>query len=156
MPLSPLTTPPSRALSQDVKDLKKVFDEYDKDGSGNISLSEFTQSLKEKKAKSQPSAGVKSTLAQRKAAEGISIFDLSEGVFHEMDEDGSGDVTFRELLKLMFKYARPDEIDTMMTWVRPPRAALQCAPLAAPLPQRMRTPRGHVHACGRDAHMRTF
>ena len=45
--------------------------------------------------------------------------DLSEGIFHEMDTDGDGDVSFAELLKLMFKFARPDEIELMLTWVAP-------------------------------------
>ena len=36
-----------------------------------------------------------------------------------MDEDGDGDVTFAELLKLMFKHATPNELNTMLSWVAP-------------------------------------
>ena len=39
-------------------------------------------------------------------------------VFHEMDLDGSGEVTFGELLKLMYPYATPSELETMESWVR--------------------------------------
>ena len=38
-------------------------------------------------------------------------------VFHEMDLDGSGEVTFTELLKLMYPYATPSELETMESWV---------------------------------------
>jgi len=38
-------------------------------------------------------------------------------VFHEMDLDGSGEVTFGELLKLMYPYATPSELETMESWV---------------------------------------
>jgi len=109
----------SKYSKKDVLELKKVFDEYDNDGSGSITLSEFTKTLRDKKKSSAPKPGQKSTLADRQAAAGISLADLGEGVFHEMDADGNGDVSFRELLKLMFKFARPDEIETMLEWVAP-------------------------------------
>lgn len=82
-------------------------------------MDEFSASLKAKKAAAAPRPGEKSTLAQRKAQEGISIIDLSEGIFTEMDVDGDGEVTFAELLKMMFKFARPDEIEVMLSWVAP-------------------------------------
>lgn len=75
--------------------------------------------MRQKKAANAPRPGERSTLAQRQAQEGTSILDLSEGVFHEMDTDGDGDVTFAELLKLMFKFATPAEIDVMLSWVAP-------------------------------------
>jgi len=109
----------SKYSKKDVTELNKIFKEYDKDNSGKISLEEFSAALKKKKDDSAPRPGEKSTLAQRKATEGISILDLSEQVFHEMDSDGDGDVTFAELLKLMFRHARPDEINTMLSWVAP-------------------------------------
>jgi len=109
----------SKYSKKDVFELKAVFDEYDKDRSGRISVDEFASFLKAKKAASAPRPGEKSTLAQRKAQEGVSILDLSEGIFTEMDVDGDGEVTFAELLKLMFKFARPEEIETMLSWVAP-------------------------------------
>jgi len=107
----------SKYSKKDVMELKKVFDEYDKDRSGKITLAEFAAALKLKKAQSAPRPGEKSTLAQRKANEGIGILDLSESVFHEMDSDGDGEVEFGELLKLFYRYARPDEIETMLSYV---------------------------------------
>jgi len=109
----------SKYSKKDVLELKKVFDEYDKDGSGRISLAEFTASLKLKREMAAPKPGEKSSLDQRNAAKGISLVDLSEGVFHEMDEDGDGEVGFAELLKLFYRYARPDEIEAMMSYVAP-------------------------------------
>ena len=109
----------SKYSKKDVFELKAVFDEYDVDRSGKVTLDEFTAALKKKKEASKPRPGEKSTLAQRQSQEGVSILDLSEGIFHEMDTDGDGDVSFAELLKLMFKFARPDEIELMLTWVAP-------------------------------------
>jgi len=114
--------PPSNVKSskyskKDVLELKSVFDEYDKDGDGKIELSEFTKALKDKKAANAPRPGQKSTLAERRSAEGISIADLSEQTFHEMDTDGNGEVTFDELCKLFFKYASKEELKVMMTYV---------------------------------------
>ena len=75
--------------------------------------------MKKKKADAAPRAGEKSTLAQRKAAEGIGIADLGESVFSEMDANGDGHVSFQEMLKLMYHQARPDEIQLMLEWVAP-------------------------------------
>ena len=97
--------------------LHSVFKDYDKDGSGKISLEEFTAHLKKKKEESKPKPGQKSTLEERKASEGISILDLSEGAFHEMDTDGDGSVTFLEILKLVFHKASKAEFETMQSWV---------------------------------------
>jgi Ca2+-binding EF-hand superfamily protein len=98
---------------------QKVFDEYDKDRSGKVSLDEFTKKLHERKQKAMVRPGEASSLEQRKAQEGISISDLSEGAFREMDKDGDGEVEFVELLRLMFRYATDKEVATMMDWVTP-------------------------------------
>jgi len=110
----------SKYSRKDVLELKAVFDEYDKDGSGQLDLAEFTKSLKEKKDKAKPRPGQKSTLAERNASQGISIADLSENTFHAMDTDGNGEVTFEELLKLFFKYATPNDIKVMMSYIAAP------------------------------------
>ena len=103
----------------EVMRLKQVFDEYDKDGSGKISMQEFRESLRTKHQQAGPQVGKKSSLHERQAVKGISIADLSEGVFHEMDRDGSGDVTFEELVHLMYPLASADEKKLMMGWVAP-------------------------------------
>lgn len=38
-------------------------------------------------------------------------------VFQEMDLDGSGEVSFSELLKLMYPYATVTELEIMESWV---------------------------------------
>ena len=110
----------SKYSKKEILELKAVFDEYDHDKSGQISVDEFSKALRKKKEASAPRAGEKSTREQRQAAEGVSIADLSETVFHAMDADNSGEVTFEEMLKLTYKYATPAEIDIMLGWVRPP------------------------------------
>ena len=123
----------SKYSKKDVFELKQVFDEYDQDKGGTISLQEFTGSLKKKKQANAPRAGEKSTREQRQQSEGVSIFEMvrghsthalpfaaargprfrrrsrswrdltpaastrarasqSEGVFHEMDINGDGNV----------------------------------------------------------------
>ena len=100
---------------RDVLELKNVFDTYDESRDGKVSLKEFTAALH--KNKKQVGVGVKSTREERRAAEGISLADLGESVFHEMDIDGSGEVTFNELLKLMYPYATATELEVMSSWV---------------------------------------
>ena len=75
--LHPLRSPPPvrhrprRYSKKDVVELKSVFDGYDEDRSGKISLKEFSASLNKNKKK--VGVGVKSTREERKAAEGISL-----------------------------------------------------------------------------------
>lgn len=109
----------SKYSKKDVFELKKVFDEYDRDRSGKVSLDEFTKKLADRKNKAMVRPGEKSSLEQRKAQEGVSISDLSEGAFREMDKDGDGEVEFEELLRLMFRFATDKEIKTMLEWVAP-------------------------------------
>ena len=84
-------------------------DEYDKDNSGHISVEEFQNALRNKKRGPRP--GEKSTLAERQAAQGISILDISESVFTEMDKDGDGQVR---------DHARPH-----VQWSAPP-CSMEC------------------------------
>jgi len=107
----------SKYSKKDVLELKKVFDEYDTDKDGHMKLSEFTDELKKKKQRAAPKPGEKSTLQERNASLGISLVDLSEGVFHEMDKDGDGEVTFEELCKLFFRHASSSELQTMLSWI---------------------------------------
>jgi len=113
------TKPSSKYSKKEVYELKKVFDEYDKDRSGSIDADEFKKELEAKKKANAPRPGQKSTLAQRQSQEGVSLVDLSGSVFDQMDKDGDGSVTFEELIKLMFKNARKDEIQLMLSWVEP-------------------------------------
>ena len=106
----------------DVEMLKKSFDEYDKDKSGSISLAEFKLELQNKKNASAGRPGMQTTLAQRQAAAGVSLLDLSDGVFSEMDTNADGDVSFKELLKLMYPNAGEEDLELMDSWVRPPPA----------------------------------
>lgn len=168
---APVKKQGSKYSKTDVQNLKKVFDSYDKDGSGKISLQEFKDELAVNKKKHAcsgfnpfwhrlteraanpvvrsifarrrgPQAGTKSTLAERKADEGTSILELSEGVFDVMDkvsappvtrfgltpdspghahmQDGDGEVRFEELLAMMYNLATATEMETMMSWVAAP------------------------------------
>ena len=80
-------------------------------------MKEFRDALKRKKDSAGPRPGG-STRAQRQAAEGLSIADLSEATFRQLDADESGNVTFRELLVMMFPLASDGEMETMLSWVK--------------------------------------
>ena len=129
----------SKYSKADVLQLHSVFKDYDKDNSGKISLEEFTALLKKKKEESKPKPGQKSTLDERKASEGVSILDLSEGAFHEMDTDGDGGVTFLEILKLVFHKASKAEFETMQSWV-----AAEPEPEPEPEPELSETARKEI------------
>ncbi|KAL3895419.1 MAG: hypothetical protein SGPRY_013519, partial [Prymnesium sp.] len=117
---------------RDVMELKEVFDSYDESRDGRVSLREFTASLA--KNKKQVSTHQKTTREERRAAEGISLAGggqdlialtrvalyVGESIFHELDVDGSGEVTFAELLKLMYPYATATELEVMAGWAAPP------------------------------------
>lgn len=106
----------SKYSKKDVSDLYKVFREYDRDGNGTVDLTEFGEALKKKSA--GPGAGVKSTLAQRKAAEGPSIYDQAENIFGVMDNDNSGTVTFREMLMITYPSMLPSRRRAMPSCAR--------------------------------------
>ena len=57
----------SKYSKKDVDELKKVFDEYDKDGSGEITVGEFKSELRRRKENAKPKAGMK-VLRAREAA----------------------------------------------------------------------------------------
>ncbi|KAL1515888.1 hypothetical protein AB1Y20_002503 [Prymnesium parvum] len=98
---------------KDVLELKAVFDSYDDSKDGKISLREFTASMAKNKKPSSTSS------RDGKRDEGISLADMGESLFREMDVDGSGEVTFSELLKLMYPYATAHELEVMAKWVAP-------------------------------------
>merc|ERR1711972_883199 len=71
-------------------------------------------------------------LDQRKNAEGVFLVSMSSQLFSAMDLDGSGTVSFRELLRICYPTAAKFEHDEMLSWLpqrgRQPR---QAAPLAS-------------------------
>ena len=71
----------SKYAKSDVVLLKKIFDEYDKDGGGSIKLDELRAAMAEQKAQKSRVDGSKKTLAERQAEAGTSIADLVEPVF---------------------------------------------------------------------------
>ena len=84
----------SKYSKKDIMELKGVFDTYDKDKNGQLQIGELKSKMEENKRNAAPREGMKSTLAQRQAAAGISIVDMIEASFSTMDLDGDGSVTF--------------------------------------------------------------
>lgn len=109
----------SKYSKTDVLNLKKAFDECtclmdrtglfvvrasrtlsacfvrladDMDGSGEMDLTEWKNRLKAEKEAKKPRPGQASTLQERQAAKGISLADLPESVFDQMDKDKDGRV----------------------------------------------------------------
>ena len=107
----------SKYAKSDVVLLKKIFDEYDKDGGGSIKLDELRAAMAEQKAQKSRVDGSKKTLAERQAEAGTSIADLVEPVFNELDKNGDGSVSFAELLRVLFPFASKEEFETMLSWV---------------------------------------
>lgn len=98
--------------------LKEVFDEYDGDGFGTISLNEMRQSLIQKKEDKARAALQSKDLAVRQAAAGIDIADVVEPLFRTLDRDGDGEISFPELLAVLFPLATHTEMETMLSWVK--------------------------------------
>jgi len=108
----------SKQSKSDILWLKTVFDEYDVDGNGEIVQKELYKGMTKSKTQKRP--GQPSSRWERQAADSVHVSDLFESLFEEIDRDGSGTVTFAELLKTMYPHATKDEFTTMISWVAPP------------------------------------
>ena len=108
----------SKYAKADVLLLKKVFDDYDKDGGGSIEIVELKQSLRQQKLDQQRRARLGSQ-HDRKQTTGVHLVDLVESLFHEMDRDHSGYVSFSEMLQTMYPLATTEELKRMLSWAPP-------------------------------------
>jgi Ca2+-binding EF-hand superfamily protein len=108
----------SKYAKADVLLLKKVFDDYDKDGEGSIDIDELKQSLRQQKLDQQRRARLGSQ-HDRKQTTGVHLVDLVESLFHEMDRDHSGYVSFSEMLQTMYPLATDEELKRMLSWAPP-------------------------------------
>mmetsp|Transcript_36721 Transcript_36721/g.58985 ORF Transcript_36721/g.58985 Transcript_36721/m.58985 type:complete len:181 (-) Transcript_36721:688-1230(-) len=81
---------------REVLKLKEVFDDADKDGSGEIEANELQHSLK------------KTNLGEE-----------AVNMFKSMDRDGSKKIDFSEYLRVYYRYAATEEIKEMMLWAYP-------------------------------------
>ena len=104
----------------DILTLKKVFDDYDRDGGGEIDIFEFKEALKKRQEKLVSYDGRTKTRAERKAAEGVSLLEVMEPLFEAMDRDGDGSATFGELLHVLYPLANQKDREIMMGWVAEP------------------------------------
>lgn len=117
----------------EVKQLKSIFDEYDKDKMGSINLIEFKEAIRkqgdaqarqEAYEKAQKRGGGKNgavvaIIPTDQKSGGSSIREQFEGLFSQMDKDGDGEVTFRELLEVLYPLATENEKKIMLEWVQP-------------------------------------
>lgn len=105
---------------REVLTLKKIFDEYDVDGSGSIELVELVHALDRHRYLHERRDGNHRTLEQRQAANGLHAYDFAQSLFSAMDADDNGTVDFGELLRLMYPLASEAELELMRNWVGPP------------------------------------
>jgi len=104
---------------KDIETLSAVYQRCDKNGDGTLSQQEFLDYLREVNRKSAPVAGKQSTAAQRASAKEPSIADQAVDMFNELDKDGDGAVTFRELLFLIYGRSHTEaQIDKMDALVK--------------------------------------
>ena len=83
-----------------VNNLKHIFDKYDKDGSRAIDRGEMESVMKEA---------------------GSSETQLSSSMFNAVDKDGSGEISFRELLVVFFGNPTPADVDVMIRHLPKPK-----------------------------------
>jgi len=115
---------------RDVLFLKQIFDEYDGDGSGELTRLELRRALAQEKAAAQRYDGSKQSLAERQArvghvkgqtagTKGVFLLDFSDSIFRAMDYNGDERVSFAELLSVMYPLSSAAERRTMMSWACP-------------------------------------
>jgi len=92
----PLKKTGSRFKKREIKELKQVFDEHDKDGSGEVSVQEMMQHLKKTSGAS-----------------------FSTDFTKALDKNGDGKITFKEYLVAYYRTATAKEIEMMLDWVKP-------------------------------------
>jgi Ca2+-binding EF-hand superfamily protein len=102
---------------KDVVLLKAVFDQYDTDRSGEISMRELRHALNKQRREMERHDGRDKTLEERQAALGLHSFDFVESLFSALDANGDDKVEFSELLKLMYPLANERELQIMQSWV---------------------------------------
>jgi len=116
----------------DVARLKEVFDEYDADGDGVVTLGELRRALEKRKAEAQRYDGRPKTLKERQAAAGVVVWghdinaakavkniflvDHVAPIFQTLDLDGSNSIEFVELLRLVFPHGSETDFSTMVKW----------------------------------------
>lgn len=107
----------SKYAKKDIVLLKKIFDDYDVDEKGTIDPDEFHKALERQKPKL--SVTKSHNLEERRAATSIGIFDVNSSVFSSIDQNNDNNISFKELLTVIYKFASEEEISLMLEWVAP-------------------------------------
>jgi len=101
-----------------------LFGEYDEDGGGSITISEFKQHFKKRNEDQARYDGKSKNFAQRRAARaGLDLASMVEPMFLAIDKDQSGTITFLELLKLLYPLANAQDLATFKSWCYPDKPA---------------------------------
>jgi len=114
--------------------LKAIFDEYDRDGSGDIDRQELTFALQRRMQGAHRVETRSKTLVERQAeagrvngqpgdTKGIFLVDFSDTLFDALDANGDAKVEFGELLRIIYPLATTLEHRTMLSWVSPTKTA---------------------------------
>ena len=114
--------PKSKYKRSEIMTLKELFDEYDADGSGSISITELKLHFAKRVEKATNYDGKRKSFADRRAARaGIDLVALVEPMFESIDNDGNGTIAFFELLKAIYPMANEEDFTTFKEWVYPPK-----------------------------------
>ena len=106
--------------------LFELFKEYDTDGEGSISVAEFKGHFTHRNDKLNSYDGKHKNFAERRAARaGLDLAQLVEPMFNSLDMDGSGTVSFFEILKVVYPKANEQDMATFREWCQPDEPAVK-------------------------------
>lgn len=112
----------SKYSRREVMILFELFNEYDVDGGGFISVTEFRAHFRKLAAATNNYDGKQKNFADRRAGRAnIDMAALIEPMFEAIDIDSDGTVTFIELLRVIYPRANEEDFVTFKEWVYPPK-----------------------------------
>lgn len=102
--------PRSNYSAAEVRLLYGVFSDYDRSGSGTVDLRELTHALLDQKHE----------LERKGGRHDVSYLDdFADSMFAAADADGDGELSFRELLMVVYPYSSDAELEEMLGFVTP-------------------------------------
>ena len=117
----------SKYARKDIMILFDLFNEYDEDGSGSISMQELSYHFDDRVGEAQYSyqdskytgERVKSFAQRRAERANLDLAQLVQPMFEAVDVDHSGTIGFIELCKLIYPAANETDLENFRKWCYP-------------------------------------